>query len=102
MTSKLCYIVFIRHSLHWRYIKIALRKYVINSFTDRHCTLTGIGIKSIDRLLKYTTYIKVIYINYIFHTGKNEHVAILNKIFTNWVTRSVLGNAKSLLYTKNF
>ena len=25
----MCYIVFISHSLHWRYIKIALRKYVI-------------------------------------------------------------------------
>ena len=30
MTSKLCYIVFINHSLHWRYIKITLRKYIIN------------------------------------------------------------------------
>ena len=31
MTSKLCVILylFISHSLHWRYIKIALRKYVI-------------------------------------------------------------------------
>ena len=27
----MCYIVFISHSLHWRYIKIALRKYVINA-----------------------------------------------------------------------
>ena len=26
----MCYIVFISHRLHWRYIKIALRKYVIN------------------------------------------------------------------------
>ena len=25
----MCYIVFISHSLQWRYIKIALRKYVI-------------------------------------------------------------------------
>ena len=28
----MCYIVFVRHSLHWRYIKIALRKYVITIF----------------------------------------------------------------------
>ena len=27
--NTMCYIVFISHSLHWRYIKIALRKYVI-------------------------------------------------------------------------
>ena len=25
----MCYIAFISHSLHWRYIKIALRNYVI-------------------------------------------------------------------------
>ena len=25
----MCYIVFISHSLHWRYIKIALQEYVI-------------------------------------------------------------------------
>ena len=28
----MCYIVFISHSLHWRYIKIALQEYVINIF----------------------------------------------------------------------
>ena len=30
----MCYIVYISHSLHWRYIKIALRKYVINKFIE--------------------------------------------------------------------
>ena len=30
----MCYIVFISYSLHWRYIKIALGKYVINIFTS--------------------------------------------------------------------
>ena len=29
----MCYIIFISHSLHWRYIKIALRKYVITIFS---------------------------------------------------------------------
>ena len=28
----MCYIVFISHSLHWRYIKIALQEYVIKRF----------------------------------------------------------------------
>ena len=28
----MCYIVFISHSLHWRYIKIALQEYVIKHF----------------------------------------------------------------------
>ena len=69
----------------------------INKFVYRHRTLIGIGIKSIDYLNILRIYI---YINYIFHTGKNKHVATLNKIFTNWVTRSVLGNAKSVLHTK--
>ena len=41
MTSKLCYIAFISHSLHWRCINIALRKYVIISI-----------IKSIPNLKK--------------------------------------------------
>ena len=30
----MCFIVFISHSLHWCYIKIALREYVINSFEE--------------------------------------------------------------------
>ena len=30
----MCYIVFIPHSLHWRYIKTALQEYVINSYTN--------------------------------------------------------------------
>ena len=29
----MCYIVFISHSLHWRYIKIALQEYVKNVYT---------------------------------------------------------------------
>ena len=28
----MCYIAFIGHSLHWRYIKAALQEYVINKF----------------------------------------------------------------------
>ena len=28
----MCYIVFISHSLHWRYIEIALEEYVINPY----------------------------------------------------------------------
>ena len=27
----MCYIVFISHSLHWRYVKIALQEYVIKA-----------------------------------------------------------------------
>ena len=30
----MCYIVFISHSLHRRYIKIVLQEYVIKDFTD--------------------------------------------------------------------
>ena len=36
----MCYIVFISQSLHWRYIKIALRKYVIIIFIISFSTFT--------------------------------------------------------------
>ena len=39
----MCYIVFISHSLHWCYIKIAMQEYVMNpirnSDKNRRCSL---------------------------------------------------------------
>ena len=45
----MCYIVFVSHSLHWRYIKIALRKYVIKIYLEgggdfrKEVIFTGLG-----------------------------------------------------------
>ena len=42
----MCYIVFISHSLHWRYIKTALQAYVINFSIE--------GVK-----MKFITFLKI-------------------------------------------
>ena len=46
----MCYIVFISHSLHWRYIKIALRKYVNKPFYN---TLNYASTANIEEVMKF-------------------------------------------------
>ena len=46
----MCYIVFIGHSLHWHYIKIALRKYVINNVISGKLNLHLIDICFVNTL----------------------------------------------------
>ena len=45
------YIVFISHSLHWRYIKTALQEYVIISFTGIITKLIGKNSVAVDQAL---------------------------------------------------
>ena len=51
----MCYIVCINHSLHWRYIKIALQEYVIRNF--RHLKRFDM-LKNILETLSFASCVK--------------------------------------------
>ena len=56
----MCYIVFISHSLHWRYIKIALQEYVIKEVSSCHLL---IDMKyTLVKFLKYVIGSSLVYI----------------------------------------
>ena len=48
----MCYIVFIGHSLHWRCIKIALRKYVIMFFDHKTTDEGFFKSKRLEKVLQ--------------------------------------------------
>ena len=57
----MCYIVFISHSLHWRHIKIALRKYVITADTSKrfldagYCKVVPVWLITLLSLVQITS-----------------------------------------------
>ena len=78
------YIVFLSHSLHWRYIKIAFQEYVIMLFIaicKIQCKMT-IAASEIVKQLKILVRYSFVYIRSYF-AFSNNYVVIISRVTTS-------------------
>ena len=83
----MCYIVFVSHSLHWRYIKTALQEYVIKVFLAT--IITELCCRLLTRVKLLHTSISSCAFGYIFHNAeKIARILTLPSSDTRNISRS--------------